>query len=121
MDVVQEKRARYREIREKALGITDRAIAENRQLTDEEQAQVEEAVRCARPSACPTCASMTYAMSSPRTRSSAVRACMPRRNSWGRLTLGWYSGATAMRCPPRSPQPPSGWRLGERRSTPAKD
>ncbi len=42
---VQEKRARYRDVREKALGITDKAIAEGRQLTEAEQAQIEEAVK----------------------------------------------------------------------------
>ena len=39
-----EKRARYRELREGALGITDLAIAEGRQLTEPEQRQIEGAI-----------------------------------------------------------------------------
>ena len=42
---VQEKRARYREIREKALGTCDKATAEGRQLTEAEQTLIEEGIK----------------------------------------------------------------------------
>jgi hypothetical protein len=44
MDVVA-KRARYREVREKALGITDRAIADDRKLTTDEVKQLDQLVK----------------------------------------------------------------------------
>ena len=41
---VEEKRAEYRRLRERALGITDKAIAEQRGLTEPEQRQIEGAI-----------------------------------------------------------------------------